>query len=95
MTAQRIRQQFNEGHYLQRVERGELEQTIWLEKPLSAATCYAKGYPLGTCKQLLDYYHGEVRVALVHRVLLPDGTIGASGLPDPKLLLVEGVYWFV
>jgi hypothetical protein len=30
------------------------------------------------------------RVALVHEYRLPDGTIGASGRPDPKRILLEG-----
>jgi hypothetical protein len=95
VTAQQIRQRFNEGRYLERAERGELEQAMRLDKPLSPVVCHAKGYPLGTRKQLVEYFDGEVRVAMVHQVVLPDGTIGASGLPDPKLLYVEGVYWYV
>jgi hypothetical protein len=95
VTAHQIRAHFNAGGYLQRAERGELRQIVRLEKPLSEATCMAKGYPVGTRKQLLEYYDGEQRVALVHLVVLPDGTIGASGLPDPKVLLVDGVLWFV
>ncbi len=95
VPAQQIRQQFNAGDYTGRVQRGELRQIVRLEKPLSEATCLAKGYPFGTRKQLLEYYDGDLRVAMVHLVLLPDGTIGASGLPDPKVLLVNGVLWYV
>jgi hypothetical protein len=95
VTAQQICQRFNAGDYIGRVQRGELRQIVRLEKPLSEATCLAKGYPLGTRKQLLEYYDGDVRVAMVHLVLLPDGTIVASGLPDPKVLLVDGVLWYV
>lgn len=62
---------------------------------MGAATCLAKGYPVGTHKQLLEDYDGAPRVALVHLVLLPDGTIGASGPPDSKVLLVDGVLWCV
>jgi hypothetical protein len=95
VTAQQIRQRFNEARYLERVERGELEQVMRLDEPLSPAACQSKGYPLGTRKQLLEYFDGAVRVAMVHRVMFPNGSIGASGLPDPKLLLVDGVYWYV
>ncbi len=95
MTAHQIRQRFNVDGYLQRVQRGELRQVVRLEKPLSPATCIAKGYPAGTRKRILEYYDGDLKVALVHLVLLPDGTIGASGLPDPKVLLVDGVLWYV
>lgn len=33
------------------------------------------------------------RVALVHQYLRPDGTVGASGQPDPKWLLEDGVIY--
>jgi hypothetical protein len=95
VSPEQIRARFNAEGYLQRVQRGELRQVVRLEKPLSLTTCQAKGYPLGTRKQLIEYYDGESKVALVHLVVLPDGTIGASGLPDPKVLMVEGVLWFV
>lgn len=32
-------------------------------------------------------------VALVHQYDRPDGTIGASGKPDPKSLVVAGEVW--
>jgi hypothetical protein len=35
------------------------------------------------------------RVALVHEYRLPDGSIGASGLPDPKRLLLEDEILYV
>jgi hypothetical protein len=31
------------------------------------------------------------KVALVHQYLRRDGSLAASGLPDPKYLLVEGI----
>jgi hypothetical protein len=34
-------------------------------------------------------------VAVMHQYLRPDGTIGASGQPDPKRLVVEGDVWYV
>jgi hypothetical protein len=30
---------------------------------------------------------------MVHQYLRPDGTLGASGLPDPKLVVHEGVVY--
>lgn len=44
------------------------------------------GFPPGTLSQMIEYYRDDVRVLIVHRYLLPDGRIGASGLPDPKLV---------
>jgi hypothetical protein len=45
--------------------------------------------------QTVEYYDGDNRVALVHQYLRPDGTIGASGRPDPKALLEDGILYFV
>lgn len=33
------------------------------------------------------------KVALAHRYLLPDGTVGASGKPDPKSMKHEGEFY--
>lgn len=34
-------------------------------------------------------------VAKAHRILLQDGTLGASGLPDPKKLIINGEEWVI
>jgi hypothetical protein len=34
-------------------------------------------------------------VARVHQYLRPDGTIGASGKPDPKRLLDGGILYYL
>jgi hypothetical protein len=36
---------------------------------------------------------GDRQIAQAHRYLRPDGTIGASGLVDPKLILHEGTVY--
>ena len=36
-----------------------------------------------------------VMVALVHQYLLPSGALGASGLPDPKRLILNGLLYIV
>jgi hypothetical protein len=33
------------------------------------------------------------RVAVAHRLKRPDGTFGASGYPDPKMVFVDGVIY--
>ena len=47
--------------------------------------------PLGTLSQVIEYYDaaGQMQV-MVHQYLRPDGSIGASGRPDPKWLRHEG-----
>lgn len=49
------------------------------------------GLPPGTETQMVSYFdkNGE-EAARAHRFVLPDGSIGASGKPDPKRLLKDG-----
>ena len=46
--------------------------------------------PPGTLSQVLEYYDADGQMlVLVHQYLRPDGTIGASGKPDPKWMRLE------
>jgi hypothetical protein len=45
--------------------------------------------PLGTRSQTVPYYPGK-GMAVCHQYLRPDGTFGASGKPDPKMLRYQG-----
>ena len=49
----------------------------------------ASGQPYCTQSQMVGYYEPgrRERIALVHQYLRPDGTIGASGRPDPKAVV--------
>src|ERR1700677_1729111 len=46
--------------------------------------------PYGTRSQSVQYYIFGRRVALCHQYLRPDGTFGASGKPDPKMIDYQG-----
>jgi hypothetical protein len=50
------------------------------------------GEPFCTLSQRLLYrtVDGDRHVAQAHRYLRPDGSIGASGFVDPKMVLHEG-----
>ena len=60
------------------------------------------GQEPGAQSQMVAYYEpgtGEGRlfgpkVAVVHRYVNPDGTLGASGTPDPKSIKHEGQLYF-
>ena len=45
--------------------------------------------PQGTSSQIVSYYHGKDS-AVCHRYVLPDGTLGASKKPDPKMIRHAG-----
>lgn len=49
--------------------------------------------PPGTRSQIVSYRSGGLEVARVHQYVRPDGTLGGSGKPDPKKLLLNGVLY--
>lgn len=54
------------------------------------------GQPLCTHSQTLAYIDdSNQEVARVHQYKRPDGSIGASGRPDPKRLLVDNILYYV
>ena len=88
-SAREVRAVFN-AYILPRVRSGELlEFTL----PASHAATDSR-QPPATLSQTVIYLSKESMVARAHRFVLPDGEIGASGLPDPKRVLFEG-QWLV
>lgn len=82
-----IRRLFDEERILEGVEQGlitELPGAPTEPSPMS-------GQPDGTISQVVDYFSGHEWVASAHLFVLPDGTVGASGFPDPKMVLSAGV----
>lgn len=81
---------FNEGGFLERTAKGELREAIMHSGVPNAEI----GLPAGTKSQMVSYIDANnSEVARAHRFLLPDGTIGASGLPDPKRVMKDGVLY--
>ena len=85
-----MRRRFNEGQYWERVQNGELSETI-LEN--HHPTPPAAHQPFCTHSQMISYRKQGTEVARVHQYLLPDGTLGASGRPDPKRLFEDGILY--
>jgi hypothetical protein len=86
-----LRQKFNALLYYQRYVAGELRAQVddeYVPNP-------EYGFPPGTRSQRVIYYDGETAVAVVHQYILPDGSIGASGRPDPKWLLDGGTIFML
>lgn len=77
-----LRRRFLELDLMAEIKSGELMPVI----ERSAMANPSRGQPLGILTQVVSYYRGETKIVTVHQYLLPDGTIGASGLPDPKWL---------
>ncbi len=95
VDVQTIRNRFNASDFAHRVEAGDLTRRDVAERRLTDETCRLRGESIGTRTQIIAFCDGQQRVALVHQYLHPDGTLGASQVPDPKELFVDGIIWFV
>lgn len=81
-----IRERFNKLDLLERIIRGELKSILLVDRPVQPEV----GLPEGTRSQMVWYLGPDGQeLALVHQYLLPDGTIGGSGRPDPKRLILD------
>ncbi len=82
---------FNELQLWERAKAGELRQVVGDNR--HPALTKAKE-PHCTRSQIISYMDkDDNEVARVHQYLRPNGKIGASGKPDPKKLLHEGVLY--
>lgn len=86
-----MRRLFNENRFLERLEAGELRAEV---KRSRHAPIVAENIPVGCLSQEVRYYDQDNNeVARVHQYLKLDGTLGASTLPDPKRLFLNGVLY--
>lgn len=83
---QQLRELFNR-HYGRRLQ--QLDLVVRTSRALRANI----GEPPGTQSITYDVYHRGESVALVHCYLRPDGSLGASGLYDPKAVLIGAVLY--
>jgi hypothetical protein len=89
-----LRRLFNEA-YLVRVLNGQLsvknfgDQSLYQNPPAD----WREPEPIGTITGLIEIIDPSTnrRVAIAHRLLRPDGSFGASGFPDPKMVLIGNV----
>lgn len=76
-----LRELFGTLELLERRARNELLAVTQSERPAAESS----GQPPGTMSRTEWWYTTDLnKVALVHFFVHPDGTIGGSGLPDPK-----------
>jgi hypothetical protein len=81
----RMREMFAEERILERAASGSLIAIV-AERNLPTPDF---ALPPGTQSQMVYYYDkfGEP-IAVAHQYALPNGTLGASGQPDPKMLRI-------
>lgn len=81
-----MRQYFNDWGYAQRVEDGEFVAFVFGSHPPGPNP--PDNLQDGALSEEIHYFDRRLRRrAIVHQYTQPDGTIGASGLPDPKWLM--------
>jgi hypothetical protein len=82
---------FNEGKYWEKAKQGILTTKLVADKHPSSPRAKE---PICTRSQYVIYIDANGhKVAGVHQYLRRDGTIGASGKPDPKELLIDGILY--
>ena len=82
----------NEGRYYERVQSGQIAERVAVDFHPSQTAAHE---PWCTRSQLVNYVDLALRrtVARVHQYLRMDGRLGASGLPDPKMIYLEGTVY--
>lgn len=78
---------FNEDRFVERAENSELKVVVLHSGTPSPDV----GLPPGSRSELVSYRDlNNLELARAHRYVLPDGTVGASGKPDPKRIYKDG-----
>ena len=85
-----MRQRFNEGGYWEKVLNRE-----WTEHILESRISDALEKETVQITSVMISYHDEngEEMARVHQYMRPDRSIAASGRPDPKRLVQDGVLY--
>lgn len=84
-----IRSIFNNSQCPALIASGHLVPNIISDKVLQNP--HLKGEPPGTRSQIIRYVDLAGQwVAVIHQYCRPDGSLGASGKPDPKRLRIAG-----
>jgi hypothetical protein len=86
-----MQRRFNEGKHWEKLRQGEYRALV--QETRHPALTLANE-PFCTESQIVSYVDRQGNeVARVHQYLRTDGTIGASGKPDPKRLLEGGILY--
>jgi hypothetical protein len=77
---------FNDDRIVERARLGQITARIRRDKPISRPWLQP-----GSRSQIVQYLDGNLRLlAIAHRYLQPDGSLGASGDHDPTWLRHQG-----
>jgi hypothetical protein len=91
ISRKELRQLFEKQGFPERIKKGQVSERIVASAPPAAKSTFL---PEGTLSQRVAYIDGRgQQCAIVHRFKKPDGTLGGSGMPDPKEVMVDGVLY--
>jgi hypothetical protein len=95
VTDVELRRIFANDRILERAQRGELTVEVDPDRDGHPSPPRANE-PECTRSQIVVYRtpQGE-KIAEAHRYVRPDGTLGASHLPDPKEIVHEGILYYL
>jgi hypothetical protein len=96
VSVDELRKRFNEGGYLVKVQQGDL---VSIRTRNSHVSKDALPHNCEWCTNSQEHIYKDPKtdreVAKVHQYKRQDGTIGASGMPDPKLLIEGEVQYHI
>jgi len=88
VSPETIRSIFNNSQWPGMISTGYLVPQLLRDNILQNPNL--KGEPQGTRSQTIRYYDLAGQwVVVIHQYLRPDGSLGASGKPDPKRLRIN------
>jgi hypothetical protein len=90
ISVEEMRKRFNEGGYWENVQNGK-----WTAYPLESRISDALEKETVQITSVMLSYRNENgdEMARVHQYVRPDGSIAASGRPDPKRLVQDGILY--
>ncbi|MYJ22650.1 MAG: hypothetical protein F4101_04565 [Nitrospira sp. SB0673_bin_12] len=93
VSASRLRQLFNESQYPELIRHNLLKREVIKSRPLDAKALLETGFPAGTLTETITYSDSARKMYYlkIHQYVLPDGTLGGSGMPDPKVIWLGGI----
>lgn len=92
VTAEHIRKLYRDNGFHERILNREFEPNVvswaWARPGL--------GFPAGSRTMMVELINRETREleGSIHQYVAPDGTILASGEPDPETLRVDGQMYY-
>jgi hypothetical protein len=90
VTSEEMCKRFNQGGYWDKAKSGELTVHS-LESNISTLLTQESVQIISESLSYRDHQGNEI--ARVHQFRRPDGTLAASGKPDPKRLLENGILY--